>query len=123
MGGKGQLERGRQKPGTAGCAGQNYRNWYRQKTRRNFLFPGDSIPLYIDKKSESLKLIQQARNEAHRFAINFHRNQRSRHFTTTELTQIPGIGEKNGPKATHTFWIGQKDKSSAVSRPGIGGRQ
>ncbi|MFM8362171.1 MAG: helix-hairpin-helix domain-containing protein, partial [Haliscomenobacter sp.] len=55
-----------------------------------------------NKKSESLKLIQQARNEAHRFAISFHHDQRSRHFPQTELNDIPGIGEKiAGKLLTH----------------------
>ena len=72
------------------------------KRLEEIFFPGDPLPLYIKKKSESLKLIQQARNEAHRFAISFHRDQRSRHFTKTELTDIPGIGEKiAGKLLTH----------------------
>lgn len=73
------------------------------KRLEEIFFPGDSIPLYIDKKSESLKLIQQARNEAHRFAISFHRTKRSQHFTTTELTNIPGIGEKTAQKLLSHF--------------------
>ncbi|MCB9299884.1 MAG: excinuclease ABC subunit C [Lewinellaceae bacterium] len=73
------------------------------KRLEEIFFPGDSIPLYIDKKSESLKLIQQARNEAHRFAITFHRNKRSQHFTTTELTNIPGVGEKTAQKLLSHF--------------------
>lgn len=64
------------------------------KRLEEIFFPGDSIPIYINKKSESLKLIQQLRNEAHRFAITFHRDQRSRNFTKTALTDIPGIGTK-----------------------------
>ncbi len=56
--------------------------------------PGDQIPLYLNKKSESLKLIQQLRDEAHRFAITFHRQKRSKAFTKSELTDIPGIGKK-----------------------------
>lgn len=56
--------------------------------------PGDSAPVYINKKSESLKLIQQLRNEAHRFAINFHRNLRSNKAINNELDTIKGIGEK-----------------------------
>ena len=72
------------------------------KRLEEIFFPDDPLPLYINKKSESLKLIQQARNEAHRFAISFHRDQRSRHFTKTELTDIPGIGEKiAGKLLTH----------------------
>ncbi len=73
------------------------------KRLEEIFFPGDSIPLYIDKKSESLKLIQQARNEAHRFAITFHRTKRSQHFTSTELTKVPGIGEKTAQKLLSHF--------------------
>jgi excinuclease ABC subunit C len=50
--------------------------------------------LYLDKKSESLKIIQQLRNEAHRFGITFHRQKRSSVALNTELEEIPGIGEK-----------------------------
>ncbi|MDR0230531.1 MAG: excinuclease ABC subunit UvrC [Dysgonamonadaceae bacterium] len=57
-------------------------------------FPNDSIPLYLDKNSESLKLIQQLRDEAHRFAITFHRKKRSKQQTKSELDEIKGIGEK-----------------------------
>ena len=73
------------------------------KKLEEIFFPDDPIPLHINKKSESLKVIQQARNEAHRFAITFHRNQRSKNFTTTELTKIPGIGEKTAQKLLRHF--------------------
>ena len=73
------------------------------KRLEEIFFPGDSIPVYINKKSESLKLIQQARNEAHRFAITFHRNKRSQDFTKTELEDIPGIGEKTAAKLLKHF--------------------
>ncbi|MDR2815910.1 MAG: excinuclease ABC subunit UvrC [Proteiniphilum sp.] len=62
------------------------------KRLEEIYFPEDSIPLYIDKNSETLKLIQQARNEAHRFGIAFHRQKRSKSQTTSELDQIKGIG-------------------------------
>ena len=68
------------------------------KKLEEIFFPNDSIPLYINKKSESLVLIQQARNEAHRFAITFHRDQRSKNALGTELTNIPGIGNKSAEK-------------------------
>jgi excinuclease ABC subunit C len=68
------------------------------KRLEEIFFPNDGVPLYINKKSESLKLIQQARNEAHRFAITFHRDQRSRNFIKTELTDIPGIGAVSAQK-------------------------
>jgi len=62
------------------------------KRLEEIYFPGDSIPLYIDKKSESLKLIQHLRNEAHRFGITHHRNRRDKGTLKTELHQIEGIG-------------------------------
>jgi len=68
------------------------------KRLEEIFFPGDPLPLYINKKSESLKLIQQARNEAHRFAITFHRDKRSKAMLTTELTEVPGIGAKTAEK-------------------------
>ncbi|MCB0645561.1 MAG: excinuclease ABC subunit C [Saprospiraceae bacterium] len=73
------------------------------KKLEEIFFPGDSIPLYINKKSESLKLIQHCRNEAHRFAITFHRDQRSRSFLKTELTEIEGIGGKTADKLLKAF--------------------
>ncbi|WP_370408703.1 excinuclease ABC subunit UvrC [Tenacibaculum dicentrarchi] len=57
-------------------------------------YPGDSVPLYLDKKSESLKIIQFLRNEAHRFGITFHRNKRSKTAIKSELEEIAGIGEQ-----------------------------
>ena len=64
------------------------------KRLEEIYFPEDSIPLYLDKKSESLKIIQQLRNEAHRFGITFHRNKRSKAAVNSELENIKGIGEK-----------------------------
>ncbi|RRO11735.1 excinuclease ABC subunit UvrC [Flavobacteriaceae bacterium 14752] len=64
------------------------------KRLEEIYFPGDSIPLYLDKKSESLKIIQQLRNEAHRFGITFHRQKRSKQAIETELENIKGIGQK-----------------------------
>ena len=73
------------------------------KRLEEIYFPGDPLPLYINKKSESLKLMQQLRNEAHRFAINFHRDQRSKNAFGTELTDIPGIGEKTAQRLLQKF--------------------
>ncbi|MCB9308369.1 MAG: excinuclease ABC subunit C [Lewinellaceae bacterium] len=73
------------------------------KRLEEIYFPDDPVPLHINKKSESLKLIQQARNEAHRFGITFHRNQRSKNFIKTELTEIPGIGAKTADKLLQRF--------------------
>ena len=64
------------------------------KRLEELFYPEDPIPLYLDKKSETLKIIQQLRNEAHRFGITFHRSKRSKQALDTELETIPGIGEK-----------------------------
>lgn len=61
-------------------------------------FPEDPVPLYIDKNSETLKLIQQARDEAHRFGLTFHRQKRSKSQTTSELDQVKGIGPETKKK-------------------------
>lgn len=73
------------------------------KRLEEIFFPDDPVPALINKKSEALKLIQQARDEAHRFAITFHRNQRSKNFIKTELTEIPGIGAKTSEKLLQHF--------------------
>lgn len=64
------------------------------KRLEEIYFPGDKVPLYIDKNSETLRLIQNLRNEAHRFGIEFHRRQREKSLTVSELDSIKGIGEK-----------------------------
>lgn len=64
------------------------------KKLEEIFFPDDPVPLYLDKNSESLKIIQQARDEAHRFGITFHRKLRSKNFIKSELEEIPGVGEK-----------------------------
>lgn len=64
------------------------------KRLEELFYPGDSIPLYLDKKSETLKIIQQLRNEAHRFGITHHRDKRSKSALQTSLETIPGVGEK-----------------------------
>ena len=64
------------------------------KKLEEIYFPGDSVPLYLDKNSETLKVIQHARNEAHRFGISFHRQMRSKKFLHSELEYISGIGKK-----------------------------
>ena len=64
------------------------------KRLEEIYFPDDPVPIYIDKNSESLKIIQQLRNEAHRFGINFHRQKRSGKMLNSSLEEIKGIGEK-----------------------------
>lgn len=64
------------------------------KKLEEIYYPGDNLPLYIDKRSETLKIIQYLRNEAHRFGITHHRNRRSKGAIKSELMQIDGVGEK-----------------------------
>lgn len=73
------------------------------KRLEEIYFPGDSIPIYLDKKSETLKIIQQLRNEAHRFGITFHRQKRSKQAIDTELENIKGIGQKTAVQLLKEF--------------------
>ena len=73
------------------------------KRLEEIYFPGDSVPIYINKNSETLKIIQQLRDEAHRFGIGFHRDRRSKNFISSELTTIEGIGEKTLEKLLRVF--------------------
>ncbi|MBI4946361.1 MAG: excinuclease ABC subunit UvrC [Bacteroidetes bacterium] len=66
-------------------------------------YPGDSMPLYLNKKSETLKVIQQMRDEAHRFGLKHHRGRRSRETIFSELTQIKGISDKTAEKLLQEF--------------------
>lgn len=73
------------------------------KRLEEIYFPDDSYPLYLDKNSETLKVIQQVRDEAHRFGIAFHRKIRSDNFIHSGLEEIPGIGEKTIQLLIHEF--------------------
>lgn len=73
------------------------------KRLEEIYFPNDSVPLYLDKKSETLKIIQRLRNEAHRFGIAHHRNKRSKSAIQNELDGIEGIGEKTTLKLLQKF--------------------
>lgn len=73
------------------------------KRLEEIFYPGDSIPMYLDKKSETLRIIQHIRNEAHRFGITFHRNKRSKNAIQSTLTKIPGIGDKTMEKLMLEF--------------------
>ena len=75
-------------------------------------FPGDSLPLYLDKRSESLKLIQRLRDEAHRFGITHHRNKRSKEKLETSLDKIEGIGQKTVEKLMRHFGSVKKAKAA-----------
>ncbi len=73
------------------------------KRLEELFYPNDPVPLYLDKKSETLKIIQRLRNEAHRFGIEHHRNRRSKTALNTEMEAIPGIGEKTIVNLLKTF--------------------
>jgi excinuclease ABC subunit C len=85
------------------------------KRLEEIYFPGDSVPLYLDKNSITLKIIQQLRNEAHRFGINFHRGKRSSVMNRSILDEIPGIGEKTKELLLKEF--GSVKKISEASLP------
>ncbi len=84
------------------------------KRLEEIYFPNDSFPLHIDKKSESLKLLQRIRDEAHRFAINFHRNQRSKNSLNSELDAIKGIGNITVDKLLKAFKSVRKTKNASI---------
>jgi len=82
------------------------------KKLEEIYFPGDSVPLYIDKRSESLKIIQYARNEAHRFGITHHRNKRAKATVKSELTDIKGISFKTSEQLLLKFRSVKKVKEA-----------
>ena len=73
------------------------------KRLEEIYYPNDPIPLYLDKRSETLKIIQQLRNEAHRFGVRLHRNRRSKSAVSSSLDNIQGIGEKTIVKLLKDF--------------------
>ncbi len=84
------------------------------KRLEEIYFPDDPIPLYLDKKSESLKLIQQLRNEAHRFGITFHRKKRSKDAISSALEDIEGIGDKTAEQVLKQFKSVKRIKEASL---------
>lgn len=84
------------------------------KRLEEIYFPEDPIPLYLDKKSESLKIIQHLRNEAHRFGITFHRNKRSKAAINSTLENIDGVGEKTARDLLKKFKSVKRIKQASV---------
>jgi excinuclease ABC subunit C len=110
-GGKGQL--------SAACTALKELNLYGEipivgiaKRLEEIYFPEDSIPLHIDKKSESLMLLQRIRDEAHRFAITFHRDKRSKNNLKSKLEDIPGIGKETSAKLLKIYKSVKKIKEA-----------
>ena len=83
------------------------------KRLEEIYYPGDSIPMYLDKKSETLKIIQFLRNEAHRFGITFHRNKRSKSAIQSELEQIPDVGKQTITTLLRTFKSAKRVKEAS----------
>jgi len=84
------------------------------KRLEELFYPDDKYPLYLDKKSESLKVIQHLRNEAHRFGIEHHRNRRSKTALQTELESINGVGEKTIVSLMKAFKSVKRIKEATV---------
>ncbi len=101
-GGKGQLSAALKSLNLLGIAGQVTVIGIAKRLEELF-YPNDPYPLYLDKKSETLRVIQHLRDEAHRFGITFHRKQRSRKTFRSELDQIPGIGQVTVGKLLNHF--------------------
>ncbi len=85
------------------------------KRLEEIYYPEDPVPMYLDKKSESLKIIQQLRNEAHRFGITFHRNKRSKAAIHSELEGIQGIGEKTAAELLKNFKSVKRIKEASIA--------
>jgi excinuclease ABC subunit C len=101
-GGKGQLSSAMQSLSQLGLMGKVTVIGIAKKLEEIY-FPNDSLPLYLDKRSETLKIIQQIRDEAHRFGITHHRSKRNKAALQTELTQIQGISDKTAEKLLVEF--------------------
>ena len=84
------------------------------KRLEEIYYPGDTVPMYLDKKSESLKIIQYLRNEAHRFSLTFHRNKRSKSAIQSELEQIPNIGKQTITILLRKFKSAKRVKSASL---------
>ena len=84
------------------------------KKLEEIYFPGDSVPIYLDKNSISLKIIQHLRNEAHRFGINFHRDKRSSDMIKSDLDQIRGVGPKTKEILLKHFESVEKIKDASI---------
>jgi excinuclease ABC subunit C len=110
-GGKGQLSAALKALETLGLRGKIAIIGIAKRLEEIF-FPGDSIPIYLDKRSESLKVIQQLRNEAHRFGITHHRNRRSKGAFVSELTSIEGVGPKTHEELMKAFKTVSKIKEA-----------
>lgn len=112
-GGKGQLSSALKSLETLGLRGKIAIIGIAKRLEEIY-YPEDSIPLYLDKKSETLKIIQYLRNEAHRFGITFHRNKRSKSAIQSELEQIPNVGKQTITSLLRKFKSAKRVKSATL---------
>ena len=89
------------------------------KRLEEIFFPGDPTPIYLDKRSESLKIIQHLRNEAHRFSLAFHKNKRSKNALNSKLDNIKGIGARNKILLLNHFRSFKRIKAASLSEISI----
>ncbi|MFN8256441.1 MAG: excinuclease ABC subunit UvrC [Bacteroidales bacterium] len=113
-GGKGQLSSAMKSIEALGLKGKTAVIGIAKKLEEIY-FPGDSVPIYLNKNSESLKIIQKARDEAHRFGITFHRNKRSQNFIDSGLLSIKGISNKTSEILLSHFGSIDKIKAAKIS--------
>ncbi|MCQ0111540.1 excinuclease ABC subunit UvrC [Zhouia amylolytica] len=114
-GGKGQLSSALKSLDALGLRGQIAIIGIAKRLEEIY-YPGDSIPMYLDKKSETLKVIQYLRNEAHRFGITFHRQKRSKAAIDSELENIPGVGEKTAVELLKEFKSVKRIKQASIEK-------
>jgi len=112
-GGKGQLSHAVEALKTLGLYGQMAIVGIAKRLEEIY-YPDDSVPLYIDKKSETLKIIQHMRDEAHRFGITHHRSRRDKGTLKTSLTEIPGIGPEKARQLLKEFKSITRIKDSSI---------
>ncbi|QXP65850.1 excinuclease ABC subunit UvrC [Polaribacter sp. AHE13PA] len=112
-GGKGQLSSGLKALESLGLRGKIAIIGIAKRLEEIY-YPGDPIPLYLDKKSETLKITQYLRNEAHRFGITFHRNKRSKSAIKSELEQIPDVGEQTITTLLRKFKSAKRVKEATL---------
>ena len=111
-GGKGQLSSGLKALDDLGLRGKIAIIGIAKRLEEIY-YPGDPIPMYLDKKSETLKITQYLRNEAHRFGITFHRNKRSKSAIQSELEQIPAIGAQTITSLLRKFKSAKRVKEAS----------
>lgn len=113
-GGKGQLGAALESLGMLGLRGRIAVIGIAKRLEEIY-FPGDNLPIYLDKRSETLKVIQQLRDEAHRFGLSHHRDRRSKEALRSELTDIPGVGFRTTQQLLFHFKTVKRVKEATIA--------